>query len=75
MDGLIIALSIMVVINILLTIIIFILKKKRRCLGTLVINMTDPEKDIYRVVMDDLQDLEKEKVVYLKVQIEDDAQK
>ena len=75
MDGLIIALSIMVVIDILLTIIIFILKKKRRCLGTLVINMTDPEKDIYRVVMDDLQDLEKEKVVYLKVQIEDDAQK
>lgn len=75
MDGLIIALIVMAVIDILLTIIIFILKKKRRRLGKLVVNMTNPEKDIYRVVLDDLQDLERESVVYLEVQIEDDTQK
>lgn len=76
METLLIILSIVfVVIDVGLTITLFVLKKKRRCLGTLIINMTNPDKDIYRVALDDLQDLEKEKIVFLKVQIEDDAQK
>lgn len=72
MDGLLIALA---VIDITLFILLLILKRKRRCIGRLVINMTDPEKDVYRIDLDDLQDLEKENIVYLKVEIEGDTQK
>lgn len=76
METLLIILSItLVTIDVGLTITLFALKKKRKCLGTIVINMTNPEKDVYRIALDDLQDLEKEKIVFLKVQIEDDAQK
>ena len=76
MEELLIALLIVsMIVNIVLLIMCFIVRKKRRCLGTLVINMTDPDKDIYRVEMDDLQDLEKEKIVFLKVRIEDNTQK
>lgn len=76
MDGLLFTLCIILaVINLILTVITLVLKKKRRCLGKLIINMSDPEKDIYRVALNDLQDLEKEKIVYLKIEIEDDAQK
>lgn len=76
MDGLLFTLCIILaVINLILTVILLVLKKKRRCLGKLIINMSDPEKDIYRVALNDLQDLEKEKIVYLKIEIEDDAQK
>lgn len=63
------------VIDITLFILLLILKRKRRCIGRLVINMTDPEKDVYRIDLDDLQDLEKENIVYLKVEIEGDTQK
>lgn len=76
MDGLLITLCIILaVINLILTVITLVLKKKRRCLGKLIINMSDPEKDIYRVALNDLQDLEKEKIVYLKIEIEDNTQK
>ena len=76
MDGLLFTLCIILaVINLILTVITLVLKKKRRCLGKLIINMSDPEKDIYRVALNDLQDLEKEKIVYLKIEIEDDTQK
>lgn len=76
MDELLIALCIgMVIVDIILTIALFVLKKKRRCLGRLIINMSDPIKDIYQIDLDDLQDLEKEKVVFLKVVVEGNTQK
>lgn len=73
MNELLIVLSIVLVITDIVMLIL--LHKKRRCLGKLVIDMTNPEKDVYRIEMDDLQDLEKEKFVLLKVRIEDNAQK
>lgn len=76
MEGLLITLCVVLsVIVIVLLIMLAAAKKKRRCLGTLVINMSDPLKDVYRVDLDDLQDLEREKIVFLKVLIEDNAQK
>ena len=64
------------VITMISNIILFtMLNKKRRCFGKLVIDMTNPEKDIYRIEMDDLQDLEREKYVLLKIRVEEDAQK
>lgn len=71
-----VALFIAWVITMISNIILFVmLNKKRRCFGKLVIDMTNPEKDIYRIEMDDLQDLEREKYVLLKIRVEEDAQK
>ena len=66
---------ILAAINILLAVFLLVLKRKKRCLGRLIVNMTDPIKDIYQINLDDLQDLEKEKVVYLRVVIEGNTQK
>ena len=72
MDGLLIALLIILAIgDLILSILCAVIKKKRRCIGRLIINMSDPEKDVYRIDLDDLQDLEKEKIVYLEVKMED----
>lgn len=76
MDGLLIALLIILALaDIILSILCAVIKKKRRRIGRLIINMSDPEKDVYRIDLDDLQDLEKESIVYLEVKIEDDTQK
>lgn len=76
MDGLLIALLIILAVaDMVLSILCAVIKKKRRCIGRLIINMTDPEKDVYRIDLDDLQDLEKEVIVYLRVEMENDTQK
>jgi hypothetical protein len=66
---------IILIINVVSWIISINIKKKQRCFGKLVINMTNPLKDVYTIEMDDLRDLEKYKKVFLEVVIEDDAQK
>lgn len=38
--------------------------------GTLIVNQTDPEKDIYRLVIDDLDSLTKSKRIILKIKTE-----
>lgn len=66
---------IILIINVVSWIISINIKRKQRCFGKLVIDMTNPLKDVYTIEMDDLQDLEKYKKVFLEVIIEDDAQK
>lgn len=66
---------IILIINVVSWIISINIEKKQRCFGRLIINMTNPLKDVYKIEMDDLQDLEKYKKVFLEVVIEDDAQK
>lgn len=66
---------IVLIINVITWIVFGMSKKRQRCLGTLIINMSDPNKDIYRIALEDLHDVETHKKIYLKVKIEDDTQK
>lgn len=45
----------------------FIFNKKRSSYGTLKIDNSNPEKDIYRFEVRDLDDLSRKKVIVLKV--------
>lgn len=44
-----------------------VLSRKRVCNGALKIDKSDPEKDLYRIEIEDLDELEKRKYVWLKV--------
>lgn len=52
-----------------------LIQRKTVSCGTLVIDLTDPEKDIYRLIVDeDLESLAKQKQVLLRVHLHTDSQ-
>ena len=50
---------------------VLIFNRSRSVLGQLIINQTDPTKDVYRIHIEDLQMLETKKNVLLKIINED----
>lgn len=50
-----------------ITVLIFVLYRDTAAYGTLRIDRSNPEKDIYRLDIDDLYSLEKKKEIVLKI--------